>query len=514
MKRIFILLMTLFAFTAYGADIKISNLPEATTLADTDVFPVVAGTTTSKVQVTNLKTILATHNAITLSSDLGANLLGLSTQQLTLDTQTANYVFAGPTTGSAAAPTFRALVAADIPSLVATYQPLNATLTALAAQTETAGSLQYYTAAATPDVLAKGTAYQLLMMNSGATAPTWTSVLGATGTRLTTGYFTDLEITNLPTINGAAITTLLQPLDGELTALAGLTSAANAIPYFTGSGTAGVISSSANMVSLLESEDYATARGNLGVAIGTDVQAYNADLTTLSSGGTAGCLWGEKSDSSGIECKTKLNLQLDDTAAQFNSATASKGTLKFVQSSIDNGILVTVTPVATGNTTITTESYGAGTYTLVDKTSAQTLTNKTLTAPAITPAEVDGHTTSTDLTAAQVSNTIIHNYDQAASDVFLILPTAAAGYSFLLTVATAQSNHFGVEAGENDKIYLIAAAGTIAAGDDGAAVVFVEAQVGQQAACWTFKTGASSYDWACKAIAVGTSTFEAHASTE
>jgi hypothetical protein len=39
----------------------------------------------------------------------------------TLNTQTANTVFAGPTTGSAAQPTFRTLVAADIPSLSATY---------------------------------------------------------------------------------------------------------------------------------------------------------------------------------------------------------------------------------------------------------------------------------------------------------------------------------------------------------------------------------------------------------
>jgi hypothetical protein len=107
--------------------------------------------------------------------------------------------------------------------------------------------------------------------------PGWTSTLGATGTRLTKIWATDLELTNAPTINGAALTTILQPLDGELTALAGLTSAANAIPYFTGSGTAGVISSSANMVSLLESEDYATALTDLGG------QASDSALTTLSS---------------------------------------------------------------------------------------------------------------------------------------------------------------------------------------------------------------------------------------
>jgi len=39
------------------------------------------------------------------------------TLAVTLATQTANTVFAGPTTGAAAAPTFRALVAADIPGI-------------------------------------------------------------------------------------------------------------------------------------------------------------------------------------------------------------------------------------------------------------------------------------------------------------------------------------------------------------------------------------------------------------
>ena len=42
----------------------------------------------------------------------------------TLNVQIANVVFAGPTTGSSAIPTFRALVSADIPSLSAIYLPL------------------------------------------------------------------------------------------------------------------------------------------------------------------------------------------------------------------------------------------------------------------------------------------------------------------------------------------------------------------------------------------------------
>lgn len=124
-------------------------------------------------------------------------------------------------------------------------------------------------------------------------------------------------------------------------------------------------------------------------------------------------------------------------------------------------------------------------------------------------AEVDGHTDQTALTAAQVSGTTIYNTGQSDADNFLLLPAAAAGYSFVATVGTARAKHFGVEAAAGDVIYLIAAAGTVAAGDDNAAVVMTAAEIGQSFACWTFKTDA--YDWACKAIAIGTSTFAAHA---
>jgi hypothetical protein len=52
---------------------------------------------------------------VTLNAAADA-IFGLTGQQVTLDTQAANRVFAGPTTGAAAAPTMRALVALDIPT--------------------------------------------------------------------------------------------------------------------------------------------------------------------------------------------------------------------------------------------------------------------------------------------------------------------------------------------------------------------------------------------------------------
>lgn len=47
----------------------------------------------------------------------GSPITGSGTLTLALATQTANYVWAGPTSGAAAAPTFRALVAADLPAV-------------------------------------------------------------------------------------------------------------------------------------------------------------------------------------------------------------------------------------------------------------------------------------------------------------------------------------------------------------------------------------------------------------
>lgn len=56
----------------------------------------------------------AHHSAITLAADADA-LLSLSGQELGFDTQSANVVLAGPASGGAVDPTFRALVDADLP---------------------------------------------------------------------------------------------------------------------------------------------------------------------------------------------------------------------------------------------------------------------------------------------------------------------------------------------------------------------------------------------------------------
>lgn len=88
------------------------------------VLLVNAGATDVEYVTPNPGTVISIGMTVpNIMSVSGSPITSTGTLAVTLATQTMNTIFAGPTTGSAATPTFRALVSADIPSL--SYLPLS-----------------------------------------------------------------------------------------------------------------------------------------------------------------------------------------------------------------------------------------------------------------------------------------------------------------------------------------------------------------------------------------------------
>lgn len=280
-------------------DAELAALAGLTSAADKLPYFTGSGTASTTDFTTLARTLLAQGTTTLMRSTLGLS-IGVNVQAWdsdldlwagkfvpsgdplgTTDTQTVTNKRITPRVGTTASSATPTINTDNVDWYIITALAVNITsMTTNLSGTPTNGQRLYISITGTAT---RTIAWGAFFENGGATLPTTTS-----GTsRLDVEFFWNSATSKWRCVHHSLVAgTDVQPYDTELNAIAGLTSAADSFPYFTGSGTAALQTIVSAIRTLLGSADVATFRTNAGLGTGntpqfTGVEIGNASDTTL-----------------------------------------------------------------------------------------------------------------------------------------------------------------------------------------------------------------------------------------
>lgn len=249
------------------------------------------------------------------------------------------------------------------------------------------------------------------------------------------------------------------------------------------------ITPSANMQTFLGYSLFSDMVAGLSLTIGTDTQAHSTLLDSIAA--TTPVNQGILSYLTGGGYDWRTTHTHDNSAHQIVDATDATKTILLDPSGSAAGVKTTIKSNMTATGTVNIPSNWTDGDSLAGLANPQTLTNKILTAPKIQNQETivatDYQIATNDMYQGQFSN-----FGMGAGTNIATLPVAGAGMNGLFVIATNVAT-WVVNSMNTNKIYVngvLATNGIKAAGPS----------VGDAFAFFSFKTGSSTWNWIFKSV--------------